>query len=143
MPEGERWVDRLVDLLGDDVVQRGNFYRGHPVVDLCWPGDDPDDPEGTEEGLYDAISPRYYEDGVLVSGEERPCPRCGLVAGDADAPDPCLGLLEGVRYACCGHGTAGGGVGGAYVALDSGEVLRGRDARRFFARRGAGPGSCS
>jgi hypothetical protein len=46
-------------------------------------------------------TPRY-------GGEERPCPFCG---GHPDVnrpvgqrPDPCMGLLDGVKSACCGHG---------------------------------------
>lgn len=33
----------------------------------------------------------------------RPCKKCGkkIIAG---LPDPCLGYLEGVKAACCGHG---------------------------------------
>lgn len=44
----------------------------------------------------------HYEDGQPY-GEDRPCASCGILAG-SDEPDPCLGWLEGVDFACCGHG---------------------------------------
>lgn len=43
-----------------------------------------------------------YEDGVPFDNS-RPCVSCGIVCGE-DEPDPCLGWLAGVDYACCGHG---------------------------------------
>ena len=47
-----------------------------------------------------------YPDGVIAD-TERPCGACGVPAG-ADDPDPCLGWIEGVTAACCGHGVAEG-----------------------------------
>ena len=34
----------------------------------------------------------------------RRCAACGVDRPDKPAPDPCLGMLEGVAFACCGHG---------------------------------------
>jgi len=41
--------------------------------------------------------------------EIRPCPKCNVVVPH-DGPDPCLGLLPGVLFACCGHGIHFGAV---------------------------------
>lgn len=43
-------------------------------------------------------------------GAERPCHFCGLTA-EPGGPDPCLGWIEGVHSACCGHGVAEGWIG--------------------------------
>lgn len=34
----------------------------------------------------------------------RACVACGVTRSPTDAPDPCLGMLPGVAFACCGHG---------------------------------------
>lgn len=34
-------------------------------------------------------------------------------------PDPCLGTLPGVRYACCGHGEPEGG----YIMFENGTTI--------------------
>ena len=39
--------------------------------------------------------------------------------GDGDYVDPCLGILPGVKYACCGHGGESG-----YVFFENGLVVR-------------------
>ena len=53
---------------------------------------------------------RYSDDDtevfMVVSGkvsDERDCPYCELPPGDEQC-DACLGLLPGVKAACCGHG---------------------------------------
>jgi hypothetical protein len=46
------------------------------------------------------------------------CPRCSLVRVETGGPDPCLGLLPGVKYACCGHGGLG------YISFENGKVIR-------------------
>ena len=64
--------------------------RGHPVY-------------------WDGAVWRYSDDGTLApasGGEERPCVKCGLVAEGDYGPDPCLGYIEGITGACCGHGRA-------------------------------------
>lgn len=65
--------------------------RGHPVI---WDG---------EVWLW-------ADDGTLApasGGKERPCVKCGLTAEAGYGPDPCLGYIEGVTGACCGHGVEG------------------------------------
>ena len=37
----------------------------------------------------------------------RECAACQAPRPPKEGPDPCLGWLPGVRYACCGHGFAG------------------------------------
>lgn len=59
-----------------------------------------------------------FDDGALAPGSggvERSCIRCGLTAAPG-GPDPCLGMIEGVTAACCGHGVARG-----YVITDKTE----------------------
>lgn len=46
-----------------------------------------------------------YEDGTVFD-DSRPCSSCDISCG-TDEPDPCLGWLNAVDYACCGHGIAG------------------------------------
>jgi hypothetical protein len=46
-----------------------------------------------------------YCDGVFFD-DTRPCVACGISV-ESDGPDPCLGLLDGVDAACCGHGVPG------------------------------------
>jgi len=53
--------------------------------------------------IYDGETWRYA-DGVPIGNAERPCMLCGVAASGFSEPDPCLGLLAGVRSACCGHG---------------------------------------
>lgn len=63
--------------------------RGHPVY-------------------HDGTVWRHADDHTLApasGGAERPCTACGLIAEDGYGPDPCLGWLDGVDGACCGHGT--------------------------------------
>lgn len=43
-----------------------------------------------------------YEDGCPVD-DSRACVKC-KVMHEEDGPDPCLGWLPGVDFACCGHG---------------------------------------
>lgn len=64
--------------------------RGHPV-------------------RYDGSVWRHADDGSLApfwsGGNERPCPKCGLIA-EPNGPDPCIGIVPGLVSACCGHGVS-------------------------------------
>lgn len=51
---------------------------------------------------WDGAVWRYADDGTPATAE-RPCVACGVLAAPL-GPDPCLGVLEGVSSACCGHG---------------------------------------
>jgi hypothetical protein len=60
----------------------GTACRGHRVID-----------DGTGW---------KYDDGHPFD-DSRPCATC-KVMHEEDGPDPCLGWLPGVDFACCGHG---------------------------------------
>ncbi len=47
------------------------------------------------------------------------CPECKLRRAVDGGPDPCLGALPGVLFACCGHGKARG-----YIYFTNGKVIR-------------------
>lgn len=73
-----------------------------------------------------------YEDGVRVSKEPRR--DCG-VCGRSDTPegyDACLGAIEGVRNACCGHGNPQT----AYAVFEDGTEVRGEAAIQYFESLG-------
>lgn len=53
--------------------------------------------------------PRWTKSGT--------CRKCKLKRG-RDGVDPCLGVLPGVMFACCGHGGEG------YIYFKSGKVVR-------------------
>jgi hypothetical protein len=63
-----------------------------------------------------------YAEGLPLGkyGRERPCVHCHAVS---DTYDICLGHLDRVTAACCGHGQ----VHDAYMLFDTGEELRGED----------------
>ena len=85
-----------------------SFCRGHPTIWLNeiqkWVYED------TKESINDVI---------------RPCVQCGAIMSDDiesdGAIDFCLGKLEGVISACCGHGI----VEEAYISFDNGLIIRG------------------
>lgn len=45
----------------------------------------------------------YADTSEPTLGNPRPCPQCNQ-SQTAEGYDPCLGFLEGVTSACCGHG---------------------------------------
>jgi len=48
-----------------------------------------------------------YADTLESTKTERPCIRCGRMP-TRDGHDACLGYLDGVKNACCGHGVIRG-----------------------------------
>ena len=71
---------------------------------------------------------RYTDTEQLVSEHvERDCAQCGQ-ASTIEGHDACLGELPGVVNACCGHGDEWK----AYVVLENGERLGGREAQDWF-----------
>ena len=60
----------------------------------------------------------------------RRCARCGEYPTE-DGHDSCLGHLEGVKFACCGHSI----VGKAYVVLEDGtripEIVKGKSRKEM------------
>jgi len=73
----------------------------------------------------DAIVPRD-EEGNAQPDANHPCPKCHKLPGPS-GHDPCIDQLEGVSFACCGHGDPSQ----AYVAFD-GEDAAGH---RIFSNR--------
>ena len=54
------------------------------------------------EIYYDSSQWRYVDNDQLID-EMRPCKKCGHVP-TLEGYDACLGHIEGVAAACCGHG---------------------------------------
>ncbi len=82
---------------------------------------------------FDGEHWRYVRDGDLVATDpDRPCGHCGK-PNTADGCDGCLGLLPGVRNACCGHGDTSS----AYIQLTDGHELRGLHAILWVRTIGA------
>ena len=82
---------------------------GHPVYsnggpEVRWQDDD-------------ALVPKDL-DGNSGPDANHPCPQCGKLPGPS-GHDPCIDQLEGVRFACCGHGDTSQ----AYVAFDEEDAL--------------------
>ncbi len=44
-----------------------------------------------------------YEDNNDITDRDRPCAKCGKMP-TPEGYDACLGYIEGVSSACCGHG---------------------------------------
>ena len=47
----------------------------------------------------------WKDTGLPVEGNPRPCKRCGEYP-TPEGYDACLGYIEGVKSACCGHGVS-------------------------------------
>ena len=72
---------------------------------------------------------RFCDTNELVNSDSqpKPCPGCGLEftqshidkLGKKGWIDPCLGVLPGVNFACCGHG-----VGNGYISFENGRIIR-------------------
>lgn len=56
------------------------------------------------EIYYDSTNWRYSDDNTVYD-DSRTCKRCGR-APTKEGYDACLGYLEGVTSACCGHGVS-------------------------------------
>lgn len=52
---------------------------------------------------YDGSIWRYCDNNNPLDSEERPCKRCGRMP-TTEGYDACLGYMDGVVSACCGHG---------------------------------------
>lgn len=66
---------------------------------------------------------RYADNDEPTAGNDRPCGKCHEPR-TAEGHDPCLGVLDGVVNACCGHGH----IDEAYVQFVGGRRLAGQDA---------------
>ena len=61
----------------------------------------------------------YLDTFTPTVDNERPCGYCGK-GNTEEGHDGCLGTLEGVMNACCGHGNDK-----AYVQFENGMIIRG------------------
>ena len=63
-----------------------SYMRGHPIeyIGGCW---------------------RYSDNGAICRIGGRECIRCGKMP-TPEGHDACLGHIEGVTSACCGHGAS-------------------------------------
>jgi len=69
---------------------------------------------------YVVMERETYESIIGKLPENNPiCKKCDKVR-DGKSPDPCLGYLPGVSYACCGHGEQG------YIKFENGITIRGK-----------------
>lgn len=65
-----------------------------------------------------------YEDTMTpTAGNERSCGHCEK-PNTAEGHDGCLGTIDKVKNACCGHGR----VDEAYIQYYDGSIIRGRKA---------------
>lgn len=83
----------------------GNSFRGHNMEKL--------DGEWVYSDTKELVSETH---------ENRPCGKCGKHK-TIEGHDPCLGTLEGVINACCGHGDTE-----LYIQFLNGDIIRGRKA---------------
>lgn len=71
--------------------------------------------------------------GVGTNGAAGYCDHCQ--SDVPDGPDICLGMLDGVQEACCGHGW----ITTPYVLLNDDSRIEGRNAISYFTGAGVGP----
>jgi len=53
--------------------------------------------------VYDGEKWVWEDSGISLNDEERPCRRCGRWP-TPEGYDACMGFIEEVTNACCGHG---------------------------------------
>lgn len=81
---------------------------------------------------------------LVCEGGAGECETCGMRV-EAGGPDPCLGYLPAVSFACCGHGKSepyvvvGGGPNEECSYRENYTTLRSGHALAFFALFGRGP----
>jgi hypothetical protein len=63
------------------------------------------------EIYYDGSDWRYSDDNS-IHDDSRPCKKCNCYP-TTEGYDACLGKIEGVIHACCGHGVEKG-----YIIMD-------------------------
>jgi hypothetical protein len=74
----------------------------------------------------------------MTRKEKRHCGACGVSRPtEPHMPDPCLGYLPNVRFACCGHGSRAE----AYVMVADGSTysVRGDEAIELMRELGGNP----
>jgi hypothetical protein len=83
-----------------------SYLRGHEIEFI------------NDEWIY-----RDTKEPTATTYGTRPCGYCGL-GYTKEGHDGCLGVLQGLMNACCGHGD----VKGAYVQFIDSSVVEGEDA---------------
>lgn len=69
-------------------------------------------------GRLPEMEPLHTDDCEGQKYRYRDCGACGQRV-DKEKPDPCLGWLPGVNFACCGHGEGNG-----YIAFSNFTTVR-------------------
>jgi len=68
-----------------------------------------------------------YADTYEPCKDNRPCIKCNKFP-TFKGYDACLGTLDGVKFACCGHGR----IDNAYIMFNDGKLLEGQKAISYF-----------
>lgn len=96
-----------METMAEEAKRKGKSrFRGHHIVliDAQWVYEDDKKPIPSGGGVL------------------RACAKCGSAkwSGDGEV-DECLGVLPGVKNACCGHGDKGQ----AYITFENGMMIKG------------------
>jgi hypothetical protein len=83
-----------------------SYFRGWPII---WLGD-------KQQWVYENDLSSLPANG----GQIRPCRKCGRIFS-LENHDPCLGILPGVRQACCGHGVEEQ----SFISFNNGLIIEG------------------
>ena len=70
---------------------------------------------------------RWADNGMNADKNPRPCPKCNQLP-NKNGHDPCLGTIEGVFAACCGHGIQDG-----IILWYPGDSPRNEDGHYWYA----------
>lgn len=70
------------------------------------------------------------KESTIATFKERPCGNCSKqpIKDGVESYDACIGKVEGLINACCGHGDSSN----AYAQFPDGSVLKGEDAVNYF-----------
>lgn len=75
---------------------------------------------------YDLESERWVYSDTKKPVGDRTCKNCRQFV-QSIKPDPCLGKLPGVKYACCGHGDSRQ----SYIVFENGLTIRGFEITEY------------
>lgn len=71
---------------------------------------------------------------IGMKDTKKPCKHCNRKP-TKEGHDACLGTLQNVKFACCGHGnTYEDGVGSAYISFENGKTIRGYTKVRKYLK---------
>lgn len=97
-------VKAIEDL--NDSSERESYYGWRPLLEQV---------RAVAAEDYTKVPRRH---GRSVDETSKKCRLCKLNL-PSEGPDPCLGMLPGVTFACCGHGKNGG-----YILFENGRLIR-------------------